>query len=144
MPNYCGVAVSVALLLGVAACGGGEATLPTTVSRNISGEVKEWAVEVDENSTAAGEITFSVTNNGSIGHEFLIVKTDIADGKIPLSGDHFDEEETGIEVINEIGEFAAGTSSELTVNLPSGSYQLVCNLPGHYKAGMHTTFTVTS
>jgi len=31
---------------------------------------------------------------------------------------------------------------ELTVTLDAGQYQLVCNLPGHYQAGMHTTFIV--
>jgi uncharacterized cupredoxin-like copper-binding protein len=32
---------------------------------------------------------------------------------------------------------------ELIVTLDSGNYQLVCNLAGHYEAGMHTSVTVT-
>jgi uncharacterized cupredoxin-like copper-binding protein len=83
-----------------------------------------------------------MTNEGTIGHEFLVVKTDIAVGEIPLDGDHFAEPTDGIEVINEIGEFAKGTTESLTVNLTPGTYQLVCNLPDHYEAGMHISFKV--
>jgi len=83
-----------------------------------------------------------MTNEGTIGHEFLVVKTDIPVGEIPLDGDHFAEPTDGIEVINEIGEFAKGTTESLTVNLTPGTYQLVCNLPAHYEAGMHISFKV--
>ena len=30
----------------------------------------------------------------------------------------------------------------MTVNLKAGSYQLFCNVPGHYAAGQHTNITV--
>jgi uncharacterized cupredoxin-like copper-binding protein len=32
----------------------------------------------------------------------------------------------------------------LTADLSPGHYALVCNLPGHYKAGMHVDFWVTA
>ena len=38
---------------------------------------------------------------------------------------------------------APGTSKVMTVHLPVGHYALVCNLPGHYAAGMHQDFWVT-
>jgi uncharacterized cupredoxin-like copper-binding protein len=34
----------------------------------------------------------------------------------------------------------AGTSQLLTIDLKSGHYAVVCNLPGHYAAGMHQDF----
>lgn len=37
----------------------------------------------------------------------------------------------------------AGTSSWLTMTLKPGRYELVCNLPGHYTAGMHTELDVS-
>jgi len=40
-----------------------------------------------------------------------------------------------------MGTKLAGTVT-FTVDLEAGTYQLVCNLPGHYEAGMHTVFTV--
>ena len=97
---------------------------------------------VDATSAKAGEVEFSIKNEETIGHEFLVVKSDIPDGEIPLVGDRFEEPSEGLEVIDEIGEFPAGETKELTLTLESGNYQLVCNLAGHYEAGMHTTFTV--
>jgi uncharacterized cupredoxin-like copper-binding protein len=99
-------------------------------------------VTVNADSAMAGEVTFTIANDGSIGHEFLVVKTDIEVGKIPLDGDHFPEPAEGLEVIDEIGEFPQGTTESLTLMLEPGKYQLVCNLPGHYAAGMHTGFEV--
>lgn len=111
-------------------------------SNAVNGIVKEWAVIVDASSAMAGEVSFTVANQGSIGHEFLVVKTDIEPGKIPLDGDHFPEPAEGLEVIDEIGEFPQGTTESLTLMLEPGRYQLVCNLPGHYAAGMHAGFEV--
>ncbi|MGZ4189647.1 MAG: plastocyanin/azurin family copper-binding protein [Actinomycetota bacterium] len=36
----------------------------------------------------------------------------------------------------------AGTSKTLTITLKPGHYALVCNLPGHYRMGMHQDFVV--
>lgn len=131
--------------LSLGACGSGEVTEwdgGDEPSNDLTGTIREWAVEVSSSSANAGTVTFTVTNEGTIGHEFLVVKTDIPDGEIPLDGDHFSEDAGGIEVIDEIGEYAKETTETLTVDLTAGKYQLVCNLPGHYEAGMHTAFTV--
>ncbi len=36
-----------------------------------------------------------------------------------------------------------GGIATVTLTLPPGSYEVVCNLPGHYRAGMYATLTVT-
>ena len=38
---------------------------------------------------------------------------------------------------------AAGSAGWVTLDLAPGRYELVCNLPGHYAAGMYTLLTVT-
>jgi uncharacterized cupredoxin-like copper-binding protein len=108
----------------------------------ISGDLSEWSIKMDETTTSAGDLTFRITNSGTIDHEFLIVKTNLSDGAIPVMGGLFAEDQEGIQVIDEIPQFSAGRTEELTVNLEAGQYQLVCNLPGHYQAGMHTNFIV--
>lgn len=138
------VAVSVAMVVALGACGGDSNDSADATSNDITGSVKEWTVETDATTAKAGEVVFTITNDGTIGHEFLVVKTDIAAGAIPLDGDHFAEPTDGIEVIDEIGEFTKGTTETLTLNLEPGTYQLVCNLPDHYSAGMHMSFTVIS
>jgi uncharacterized cupredoxin-like copper-binding protein len=137
----------VLLVIGIAfvgACGGDSTDSSDVTNNNITGSLSEWAVEVDSTVAKAGVVTFSITNQGSMDHEFLIVKTDIEDGKIPVIGGRFAEPSVGVDVIDEIEQFSAGETQELTVTLSSGNYQLVCNLVGHYGAGMHTAFQVTS
>jgi len=142
MKRFYTVFSSVAMVATLGACGGGDNESDDATSNNITGTLNEWTVETDATTAKAGEVIFTVTNEGTIGHEFLVVKTDIAPGQIPLDGDHFAEPTDGLEVIDEIGEFAKGTTEILTLNLEPGTYQLVCNLPDHYSAGMHMTFTV--
>jgi hypothetical protein len=91
----------------------------------INGEVSEWAVAIDETSAPTGDLTFRVRNSGTIDHEFLVVKTDLADGTIPVEGGLFAEDQEGIEVVDEIPPFAAGRTEELTITLDAGQYQLV-------------------
>lgn len=136
--------VSVAMIAALGACGSDSNDSSDSTSNDITGSVAEWTVETDATTAKAGEVVFTITNDGTIGHEFLVVKTDIAPGEIPLDGDHFAEPTDGLEVIDEIGEFAKGTTETLTLNLEAGSYQLVCNLPDHYSAGMYTSFTVVA
>lgn len=114
-------------------------------SNKITGSVKEWAVTVSANVAKAGEVSFVIDNAGTVSHEFLVVKTDFALGKIPLGANNrFDEEGEGLAVIDEIPEWAPKTTGTLTVKLEQGAYQLLCNIEGHYAAGMRTAFTVSS
>lgn len=136
--------VSVAMIAALGACGSDSNDSSDSTSNDITGSVAEWTVETDATTAKAGEVVFTITNDGTIGHEFLVVKTDMAPGEIPLDGDHFAEPTDGLEVIDEIGEFAKGTTESLTVTLDPGSYQLVCNLPDHYSAGMSMAFTVVA
>jgi uncharacterized cupredoxin-like copper-binding protein len=101
----------------------------------VTGEIQEWSVKLNRKSSEAGEVTFWIANKGTMEHEFLVVRTDYPDGGIPLQGDHFSEEDPGLTVVDEI--------AELTVDLAPGAYQLLCNIPNHYKNGMHAEFTVT-
>ncbi|NBY60907.1 MAG: hypothetical protein EBQ54_00940 [Actinobacteria bacterium] len=128
--------------IALGGCGADGNAAESGISNDIKGSVKEWAVSLDATAAKAGDVKFTIENDGTIGHEFLVVKTDIAPGEIPLDGDHFPEPAEGLEVIDEIGEFAVETSETLSLNLEPGNYQVVCNLPGHYKNGMHLGFTV--
>jgi hypothetical protein len=137
-------AVGVAVLaISAVGCGADQNDATGVTSNEITGTLNEWAVAVDAPNAKAGEVTFTVSNNGTIGHEFLVIKTNLGLGEIPLDGDHFAEPTDGIEVVDEIGEFTKGTTETLVLNLEAGTYQLVCNLPDHYGAGMHTSFTVS-
>jgi uncharacterized cupredoxin-like copper-binding protein len=124
------------------AAGGGPDAAPV-VSNKITGNVEEWKVNVSAQSAEAGEVIFAIANYGSIQHEFLVTKTSYEPGKIPIgSNNRFDEEDKGLSVVDEIPEWAVNESKVLKVNLEAGTYELLCNIEGHYGNGMHTSFTV--
>ncbi|MGD8402291.1 MAG: hypothetical protein PVJ21_01435 [Anaerolineales bacterium] len=92
----------------------------------------------------AGQITFHVMNSDSSDtHDFVIFKTDLAPGKLPLdSSNNVDETAQGLTKIDEIKDMAPGDVQDLTVALDPGNYVAICDLPGHYLAGMFAGFTV--
>ena len=137
--------------LGLSSCGtdptdgassGGPDAAPV-VSNKVTGSVEEWKVNISAQSAEAGEVIFAMANYGSIQHEFLVTKTSYEPGKIPIgSNNRFDEEDKGLTVVDEIPEWAVNESKVLKVNLEAGTYELLCNIEGHYANGMHTSFTV--
>ena len=92
----------------------------------------------------AGQITFHVTNaSTSDTHSFIIFKTDLAPGNLPLdSSNNIDETAQGLTRIDGIAELSPGATQDLTVTLQPGKYVAACDLPGHYQAGMFIGFTV--
>ena len=92
----------------------------------------------------AGQVTFHVSNDDtSDTHDFLIFKTDLAPGNLPLDDSgNVDETAPALTHIDEIPDMAPGDVKDLTVTLDPGNYVAICNLPGHYQAGMFTGFTV--
>jgi uncharacterized cupredoxin-like copper-binding protein len=44
--------------------------------------------------------------------------------------------------VGEIGDIQPGAGKTLALKLKAGHYALICNLPGHYRAGQHADFTV--
>ena len=91
----------------------------------------------------AGQITFHVTNaSTSDTHSFIIFKTDLAPGNLPLdSSNNIDETAQGLTRVGGIAELSPGATQDLTVTLQPGKYVAACDLPGHYQAGMFIGFT---
>jgi len=126
---------SIGALALLSACGGDSGGVGVTLA--------DFSVTPDENSASAGDVTFDVTNDAEQTHEFVVFKTDLAPDQLPTNEDgDVDEEGEGVELIDEIEDIEGGSDESLTVNLDSGNYVLICNLPGHYAQGMHAAFTV--
>jgi uncharacterized cupredoxin-like copper-binding protein len=128
--------MAVPLALLAAACGGGEEA-DVTVTMHDDG------IELSTSSADAGDLTFEGVNEGSRTHEFevFIVPEGVDANNLPMDGDVATADET-LEVVDEIEDIAPGTSASLSLNLEPGTYAVICNLPGHYANGMHTTFAV--
>lgn len=99
--------------------------------------------EVSAGKAKAGKVVFAIANFGTMAHEFLVTKTTYGPGEIPVGANNrFDEEDPGITVIDEIKEWPVNEANVLTLDLEPGTYELLCNIEGHYANGMHHSFEV--
>ena len=111
------------------------AALPTTMAERLT----EMKITAPGSTVAAGRVTFTVTNDGKAVHEFVVLRTPIAAGRLHTSSSGRADESGNI---GETGDMKVGAVKRLTLNLKPGHYALICNLPGHYKAGMYADLTV--
>jgi uncharacterized cupredoxin-like copper-binding protein len=111
--------------------------------------LREWEVSVTETMVSAGKIYFLVENAGpEDAHEFVVVRTDLDPGALPVVDGKVPEDE--IDLVDEIEPFTPGSSASLTLTLEPGHYVLLCNiaevedgvLESHYQLGMRTGFAV--
>jgi uncharacterized cupredoxin-like copper-binding protein len=131
------VLAAAAILVGVTSCGGGDDSQQAETTGAIDVTMKEFTVEPSPTTATAGQVTFNVANVGNQKHELVVVKTNRRADEL-LEGDEADE--TG--AVDEIGDLPPGTTKTLAVELKAGHYALLCNLPGHYKAGQSADFDV--
>lgn len=137
-----GKGLGVVLIVAAAAAGAGAVSAPAVQSNATAARVNvrlvEFKVIPSVKRVAAGRVTFVVRNAGKIPHEFVVLKTKTPAGKLPVrSGKAV---ETG--KVGKIPVFRAGVTKKLTLTLKRGHYALICNVPGHYKAGQFVDFTV--
>ena len=135
-----GVVAAGALVAGCGTSSSNASSSPNTVTATE----REWKIVADHKTIKAGDITFTVTNKGTLNHELLVIRTDLPLGGIPIGADNkFNEDDPKATNLGESGEYAVGLTKTFKVTLAPGKYQLVCNIPNHYKNGMHIAFTVT-
>ncbi len=134
-----GMAVVVAALLAVGACGdsggdgdgdGGGAADDTQIA--VIGT--EFVFTPDAYLVDAGaEVKVTLSNEGSIEHNWVLLSEEIRSE---------DDLDTGMYLAEAIAQ--PGESGEVTFTAPAaGTYQVVCDIPGHFAAGMEGELTVS-
>ncbi|MGH7458385.1 MAG: cupredoxin domain-containing protein [Longimicrobiaceae bacterium] len=93
----------------------------------VAVRLREWAIDLSRDTVPPGEVTFQIVNEGSVEHEFEVLR------------DGFEEEVHGIE--------PSGGVADLTTSLEPGSYDVICDLTAddgesHDDKGMRTTLVV--
>ncbi len=137
-----GSTLAAALLIATA-CNGSPGTAATGVPGDgtIVTSEKDFGIALEETSTPAGSTTFDITNDGPSTHEFVVFTTDLAEDALPVDGSTVTEE--NLDLVDEVEDIAPGAGTSLTVDLEPGSYVVICNIEGHYTAGMYAALTVT-
>ena len=107
---------------------------------SVTFRMVEWDIlPLTATKTGATRVTFVVRNAGKMTHEFVVLKTTKAAGRLAARGAR-EAPETG--AVGEIEEIKPGEVKRLTLTLRKGHYSLICNLPFHYGRGQFVDFYV--
>ena len=128
-------AFAVAALLAPAPAALGAAATPVTITM---GKGAMFQTSVSPASAPAGRIAFTLVNRGDMRHEAVIIRTTTRYDRLPVKNSVASEKGR----VGAITKVAGGTRKRLTLTLPAGRYVIICNIPGHYQAGMRAPFTV--
>lgn len=91
-------------------------------------------------TATAGNVKFVFKNVGAVEHELIVIKSDAAiDSLKPAADGRVSEDDS----VGEVSETAAGATKSAVIKLEAGKYLIVCNIPGHYAAGMRATLVVS-
>ena len=106
--------------------------------------LREYSVNVAPPTVSAGTHTFAIANDGRTEHELLVFHTSLAPATFPIGADgDINEDAPGMNRVSDGDNIAPGGTQKRTVDLSQpGTYVFVCNLPGHFKAGMYQVLTV--
>ena len=145
-PGRCVLALIVGMSIALTACGVATPTPPPTavptaaptatsapVAATATGggsstgaaieiTLSDFVITPKTIDATAGTVTFKVTNKGKSPHNFAVVSN-------------------GQEV-KKTKNLVNGQADTLEVDLPAGTYQVICDIPGHKEAGMVGTLTV--
>jgi uncharacterized cupredoxin-like copper-binding protein len=117
------IAVAAALLL--AGCQGSQSGAPSgpapsaTQRQDVQITLSEFKFQPAIVEVQAGPVRFHFNNTGAVEHTMLIP-----------------ELSKGTPMIK------PGTDFDLDLDLPAGTYHVVCDVPGHKEAGMEMTLVV--
>lgn len=118
-------------------------------------------IAVAPNELEAREIELDVRNIDNQQHEVVFIATELPAEALPIDRAADVVDTSGLRVVGEVEQFRPGerpvfgVSDEAAeegesegaeegseIDLPAGRYVLICNIPGHYTAGMYATLTV--
>jgi uncharacterized cupredoxin-like copper-binding protein len=104
-------------------------------ARSVQADLGDFWVRPNVTSVAAGEVTLSARNLGTVEHELMVERM-----PLQMDGPGQPNEEAAQGMIEDL---EPGASGRMTLRLTPGMYVLFCNIPGHYAAGQHTMLRVT-
>lgn len=116
--------------VGTAAAASDSARLGTTVSVTITSKT-EFKFTVKPSKVGRGVVTFKITNNGNLPHDFKVCSSNKGGTATSCNG-------------KSTKQISPKSTGKLVVTfVRSGKYEYLCTLPGHAAAGMKGLITVS-
>ena len=133
------VAAAIALLLGSACTG----AAPPRAGTSVAIHEHDFRIDASAITVASGTVSFDVHNDAPATHEFVVVRTDDPDDRLPIAADGISVDEDVLTSVGELSDVPAGADETLSLSLAPGRYVYFCNMEGHYMGGMHGVLEVT-
>jgi uncharacterized cupredoxin-like copper-binding protein len=114
------------------------ATEPASVvsGRNVTITMGDFFFKPHNLTLPSGKVVITAPNTGNAEHELVLLRTSTDPAKLKTEKDGEANEEA-YSSPGEIADVEAGTTKHATFHLKPGVYVMICNVPGHYKAGMY-------
>lgn len=109
-------------IVSIAKYGSSPSAVAAATESGVSVHLSEFAITMDPEIVPPGKVTFTITNGGTVIHDFTMSEF----GK-------------NTPMIN------PGETTTLVVDIPSeGTYKVLCSVPGHESAGMVSSLKVST
>lgn len=135
--------------LMVAACGSGTSATTTAAeaggppSTDLTVSITEFEFAPNVWTVPAGEeVTITITNDGTLEHEWVLLKQGVriaSEDELPDSEEELEENFVEVEEHAEPGE----TTTLTFTAPPADTYQVICAIPDHFNSGLEGRLTST-
>jgi hypothetical protein len=90
----------------------------------------------------SGDLVLSVRNRGPDAHELIVVRDQNTDLPLRRDGSTVSEERLEPVIAGALEPGKPHSTRKLRLHLAPGTYELFCNMSGHYLGGMHRKLVV--
>jgi hypothetical protein len=137
-----GIVLAAVIMGGATACASSRSTVGGHETL-VRVKERDFRIGVRPKRFEAGNVRFVVENAGPVDHELIIVKKRRSNA-LPLRADRLTVDEEALDpTVATLEPAGPGSTREVRLNLPKGSYEIFCNMAGHYLGGMRAFFVVT-
>ena len=98
--------------------------------------LNEWEIGLDAGEIPAGTTEVHADNIGVLQHELVLIRVEDDDVSLTTTNGVADLAPLGDGLIGELADLSPGATGAVSVDLSPGRYVVLCNIPGHYGAGM--------
>jgi uncharacterized cupredoxin-like copper-binding protein len=125
-------------LLATAGCGSGGHQAAAPVVRVTE---RDFRISAPKH-VRSGDVVLSVHNRGPDAHELIVVRDRSTELPLRRDGSTVSEEKLEPVIAGALEPGHPHSVRKLRLHLAPGTYELFCNMSGHYLGGMHTKLVV--